>query len=154
MSPVATDDTATSAAAGQKWTRTPEQQALVDEHLDLVRRLYADADPALRAKLQDTTIWGTAEVEENFGLSGKTRVFQWYSTGRELDEADQTPHPAGAPEPDAFGGYRGNREIRGSIAGRWRMWAMMGGKLHWDPIARDFVRETRFNSGGAPVRRP
>lgn len=154
MSPVATKEPSTQPHADQKWTRTPAQEELVRQHQELVRTLYADADPDLRAQLEDTTIWGNAEVMEEFGLSEKgNRTSQWYTAGRELAKTGQVPHPIGAPEHDATAGHRGPHEIRGSIAGRWRLWAMNGGKQQWDSVRKEFVRQTRINSGGAPKRR-
>lgn len=154
MSPVATDESTTSAA-GQKWTRTPAQEELVRKHLEDVRVFYADADPELRRQLEDTTIWGNPEVSEEFGLSDKSnRTSQWYTAGRELAEDDQVPHPIGAPEADATAGRRGAHDIRGSIAGRWRLWAWNGGKLTWDPRTKTFIRQTAINSGGAPRKNP
>lgn len=153
MSPVVTDDI-TTPAAGRDWTRTPAQEELVRTHLDLIRDLYADADPELHRLLADTTVWGTEEAKAEFGLEGNTRVFQWYTAGREMAESDQAPHPGGAPEPDATAGKRGPRVIRGSIAGRWRLWGIGAGKLHWDSINKRLVRQEHINSGGAPQQYP
>lgn len=150
MSPVAAEDTTTD----RTWTRTPEQEQLVRDHLDLVKKLYADTDPVLRARLSDPTIWGTPELVEAFGLSGDTRAFQWYTAGRELAESGQAPHPSGVPVPDASGGHRGARIIRGVMAGRAILWGWQSGKLHWDSINRTFVRQTHIKFGGAPKQYP
>jgi hypothetical protein len=150
VSPVATDDTA--PATGREWTRTHEQEVLVLQHEELVRQQYRD--PRLRKLLLDETIWGTEDLVREFGLAGATRAFQWYTTGRELAEADQAPHPAGVPEADATKGKRGPRDVRGMTAGRARLWAWGAGKLHWDSIHGVFVRQEHINSGGAPQRYP
>lgn len=162
MSAVATNDTPTSDAAPtsetvpkvRTWTRTHEQEVMVQEHLARMHRQYGGADPELLALLVDETILGTDEVTEVMSLAGSTRAFQWYSAGRDLAAADQSPHPAGAPDMDATAGHRGIRIIRGSIKGRWLLWAMNAGKLTWNPFTHEFERQRFINSGGAPKSNP
>lgn len=149
VSPVATDKT----TKARQWMRTSAQEELVEKHLELVREQYAKADPKLRKMLLDETIWGTPELVARFALGrGSNRTYQWSSAREELAAANQLPHPAGAPVPDATAGYRGEHEITGSIAGRWLLWAIQSGKWHWDSVSRDLVRQTYINHGGAPPR--
>lgn len=157
MSIVATktpDSDAAPAVADQQWTRTAEQQRLVDEHLKIVQEQYVDmgADPALVAILLDQRIVGTPEIEAQLGYRRKTRVFQLYSNAAQLAEDDQVPHPGAIPEPDASLGKRGARDIRGIMYGRFVEWTLQSGRKRWDPIQRQVVPQTGINHGGAPRR--
>lgn len=135
------------------WTRTPEQEQIVAEHLARIARKYTGADPLLIEALTDSAIMGTPEVETELGYTRRTRVFQLYTAARDLAEIDQLPHPTAIPEIDATGGHRGTRVIRGIMRGRFVLWAFQSGRFRWDSITRTVVRQDQINHGGAPKKR-
>jgi hypothetical protein len=139
-------------AAPEPWTRTPEQEKLVHDHLRQVKRLYKEKDvgPELMRLLNDPTILGTPESVQFLGYADGTRLFQLYSNYWKLAEDDQVPHPSGFPEPDAFGPNRGPRPVRGIMLGRVALWAILSGRLFWDFAAEDIERQKGINHGGAP----
>lgn len=135
------------------WTRTPEQDRMVADYLELIFDQYADADPRLYELLTDEEIVGTPEMVEMLGYTRGTRAFQLYTKARRLAAADQVPHPSAVPEADAFAGKRGPRDIRGAMVGRVRHWMLQSGRGRWDPIAGKIVPQTGINHGGAPQQR-
>lgn len=136
----------------RQWTRTTDQDEIVRAHLARIRRQYRGCDPRLLAELTRKTILSTADLVELFELGSPTRPFQWYTVGKALTLIDQMPHPAGFPEADASGGFRGDMEIRGTMYGRAVEWAWGGGKIHWSPRAGTFVRQLHLAHGGKPRR--
>lgn len=158
MNAVATTDEATTVGVTVEdgrlieWTRSDEQAQLVSDHLALVQQMYAAAGlPAdLVQALSDQAIYGTPELAAFFGYKRRTRVFQRYTEARDLQAADQVPHPSALPEADATGGHRGAREIRGEMAGRVRQWALQAGLHYWDPRLGREIRQESINHGGAP----
>lgn len=154
MSTVATAEREETTAGRIDWSRTPEQQALIDAHIRQVQRQYIDmgADPELVALLLDEEILGTPDVQREMGYTKKTRVFQLYAETDRRAADDQMPHPTAFPFTDASPGRRGAREIRGIMFGRFLLWAMQTGRLDWDPINKELVEQTGINHGGAPRR--
>lgn len=148
------DSAAAPVATDQQWTRTAEQQDLVEKHLQDVVEQYINmgADPALVEILLDERIVGTTEIEAELEYKRKTRVFQLYSNAAQLAEDDQVPHPGAIPEPDAALGKRGARDIRGIMYGRFVEWTLQSGRKRWDSIQRKVVPQTGINHGGAPRR--
>lgn len=135
-----------------EWIRTPKQEQVVADHLARVDRQYAGADPKLIEQLTDPTIMGTPEVERELAYKRRTRVFQLYTSARDLREMDQLPHPSAIPEIDATGGHRGVRIIRGVMRGRFILWALQSGRLRWDSVTRTIVPQDKINHGGAPKK--
>jgi hypothetical protein len=151
VSAVATDE----PAVERTWTRTPEQEQLVRDHVDMIKKLYGHLPPKLKELFLDETIWGTPELIAQFGVS-EVRVRQWNMIGKENDEAGKSPHPVGIPAPDAHAGRSGPSLIRGVMSGRARFWGWQGGKLKWDSATGQLVRNHLVNNGGRPggTRRP
>lgn len=141
---------APTLAVPRQWTRTPEQDELVRAHNARIRRQYKGCDPRLIRELTRTDILTTAEWVILFELNSPTRPFQWYTTGNALTAIDQMPHPAGFPEPDASGGFRGDMEIRGTTYGRGMEWGWGRGARHWSPRVGLFVKQKYLLLGGKP----
>jgi hypothetical protein len=155
VTPVATiEDT---PAASVNWTRTPEQEAMVREHLERVARDYANAQPEFRALLQNPTILATPEIQELLGYLRTTRIYQLGTKTRDLELADQLPHPSGMPKPDATGDRPDlpprQRQIQGTMLGRLALWAVVSGRRRWDPFTKQLVPQYGIQFGGAPTRR-
>lgn len=146
MSPVATQEPETR----QPWTRTPEQEQLVADHMSKMDKEYANVDPAFLAALKDPTVLNSDEIKEFLGYAATTRVFQLFSNRRDLAKYDQVPHPSAPPEPDVTFGRRGPREMRGMCRGRLIHWAYQSGRWRWDPFTQEMVRQTGIQFGGAP----
>ena len=158
MSPVATRpkpaDTQASTPRDQRvWSRTPEQETIIREHLAMVSRHYVNADPLLRSALQDETILGTDELSKFLGV-GANRIHQLRMKTGDLTKDGQVPHPSAIPEVDATAGMRGPYAVGGLTRGRAVLWAMQSGRMRWDPETRTLVPQLEINHGGAPKRSP
>lgn len=144
MSPVATEPET------RQWTRTPEQNQVVRDHLTMIEQDWSTVDPDLLALLKDTDVMDSKAIMAFLGYTATTRVFQLSSNYRNWGEADQLPHPSAMPEADASFGRRGPREIRGTARGRIVHWAIHSGRFRWDPFAKKLVPQTGIQFGGAP----
>ena len=147
MSPVATAE-----PEARQWTRTPEQEQMIADHLAMIDQKWSTVDPNLLAELKSTDVMDSEAIRTLLGYTATTRVFQLYSNWRDLGEADQLPHPSAIPEADATFGRRGPREIRGMCRGRVVHWGIHSGRLIWDPFAQQLVLQTDIQFGGAPRR--
>lgn len=123
---------AESTTAHRARPRTPEQQALLDAHVALVREMYAGRDPRLVAVLMDETPLWTEDLVRMFGITDQ-RTYILYGEGRDLFEAGFLIHPGGIPIPDVSGGMRGRYEIRGISRGRLALWALGAHRAIWNP---------------------
>lgn len=156
MSTVATVQPAPDTGTDQPvWSPTAEGPELLRRHARQVQRQFVrmGADPALVKLLLDPTILGTADIQQELGYTLPTRVFQLYSDAATLAADDQVPHPRAIPDPDSSPGRRGGRPIRGVHRGRFLLWCVRSGRLWWDSINKELVRQTSVNYGGAS-RRP
>lgn len=146
MSPVATEP------KPRTWTRTPEQEQLVRDHLAEIEAEWSTADPRLLAELRSTEVMGSEEIMELLGYAATTRVFQLTANARNWADVDQLPHPSALPEADASFGRRGPSTIRGIARGRLVRWAIQSGRVRWDPNSRTLVPQKEIQFGGAPRR--
>lgn len=118
--------------------RSAKRQKLVDDHIELINTVYADADPRMRNLLLDQTVMWTEDVLRLFG-HGHVWTYLSYAAGRDLAEAGELIHPGGIPIADTSGGFRGTKEVRGIIKGRLLYWGMTAaGRLSWNPATGDF----------------
>lgn len=129
---------ADASSAHRARPRTPEQQALINKHADLVREMYAGRDQRLvDALLDETPLW-TEDLVRMFGITDQ-RTYILYGEGRDLFEAGFLIHPGGIPIPDVSGGSRGRHEIRGISRGRLALWALGAHRAIWSPDAGEIV---------------
>jgi hypothetical protein len=129
---IPTQPGAENTTAHRARPRTPEQQALIDQHAELVREMYAGRDARLVAALLDETPLWTDDLVRMFGITDQ-RTYILYGEGRDLFEAGFLIHPAGIPIPDVSGGMRGRHEIRGISFGRLLLWALGAHRAIWNP---------------------
>lgn len=151
--PTAVAEKPTTPSAKIEWTRTREQQKMLDDYVSMIHEQYtlANADPKLVAELLDLTIMGTEDLEKFFGYERKTRVYQLYTAIREYAAIGQVPHPSVMPDTDATGGHRGARDIRGVTKGMVIWWQLQSGRRRWDSVRKQ-VLPSYLNHGGTPKR--
>jgi hypothetical protein len=143
---------ATAEPEVRQWTRTPEQEQLITDHLLMVEREWSTTDPELVAELNSTDVMDSEAIRIFLGYTATTRVYQLYSNDRDLAEVDQLPHPSALPPSDSTFGRRGPRQIRGMIRGRVVHWAIQSGRIIWDPFAKQLIVQDKIQFGGAPRR--
>lgn len=144
MSPVATEP------KSRQWTRTPEQDQMVLDHLAEIDAEWSNADRELFLELTSTEVMGSEEIMDLLGYTATTRVYQLNANARNWVEIDQLPHPSAMPEADATFGRRGPSAIVGVSRGRMVLWAIQTGRLIWDPFTKKLVPQTEIQFGGAP----
>lgn len=144
MSPVATEP------KPRQWTRTPEQEQMVQDHLAEIAAGWSTAEHELFRELTNTEVMGSEEIMDFLQYTATTRIYQLNANTRSWGEIDQIPHPSAMPEADATFGRRGPSAIVGVIRGRMVLWAIQTGRLVWDPFDRKLVPQTEIQFGGAP----
>ncbi len=158
MSPVATDNTTTPAAADDTpatptWTRNAVSWERLDQHREKVTAQYSHVDPRLLALYQDVTILTTNEVAAFLKMARTSiRVHQLNLKQRDLAAAGQIPHPSAITPPDAVGNISGPRRVQGTTLGPLAKWALQSGRLRFDPFTGETVAMTGINFGGAPAK--